>query len=112
MKVSINHQKEDPQAFTTSDGKQKKHAFMRLSQSVERAADVQIRKRAQRRTSGASASAVKRATLADHRPAQSIKAALTPVAHPSSNIPRPYYHFCANWSSVSYTSHSLPASNQ
>jgi len=51
MKVSINHQKEDPQAFTTSDGKQKKHSFVRLSQSVERAADVQVRKRAQRRTS-------------------------------------------------------------
>jgi hypothetical protein len=36
MKVSINHQKEGPQAFATSDVKQKKHAFVRLSESVAR----------------------------------------------------------------------------
>jgi len=90
MKVSIDHQKEDPQAFTTSDVKQKKHASVRLSETLERA-EVSSPRTNVARYVRFEFFALVLATL-EHRSAPFIRAILTSAIH-LSTVSLPYYHF-------------------
>jgi hypothetical protein len=92
MKVSINHQKEGPQALATSDGKTEKARLCAPERERRAAKSHQSAYERGGEHVGRGLFAAMLATLADHRSAQSIQAILTLVVHPST-IPRPYYHF-------------------